>query len=205
MSENRVGRIVRMTALLLCCLLLSGCRGKSETVKTVVIMEDTAESGPAAKSGTTDEGCWYGWWRMYDTSGDWARMHGYWWDCCAQLCDDGSLLIWDEDLPKSNYLAKLYFTSDGDSFTVTGGSFMDKEVTSGDLSMTVTEDKSGRLMTVSGRYTAENSKGGFRFEIFMRPWGSIWQCDEDELPYYYTDWYLPLIEAGKTMPDSIGK
>ncbi len=25
----------------------------------------------------------------------------------------------------------------------------------------------------------------------------------EELPYYYQSWYLPLVEAGKAMPDSI--
>ena len=28
--------------------------------------------------------------------------------------------------------------------------------------------------------------------------------EEDRLPNYYDDWYLPLIDAGKPMPDSIG-
>ena len=38
---------------------------------------------------------------------------------------------------------------------------------------------------------------------FMRPWGHRWgDAGEDVLPYFYTDWYLPLIEAGKSMPDS---
>lgn len=27
---------------------------------------------------------------------------------------------------------------------------------------------------------------------------------EEDLPYYYYDWYLPLIESGESMPDSIG-
>ena len=48
-------------------------------------------------------------------------------------------------------------------------------------------------------------KGGFSYEIYLRPWGSKWpEDDEDKLPYYYNDWYLPLIEAGKDMPDTIG-
>ncbi len=26
----------------------------------------------------------------------------------------------------------------------------------------------------------------------------------DDIPYYYDDWYLPLVEAGSAMPDAIG-
>ena len=205
MTEKRWRPVLLLTVCLLSCLLLSGCGGKAETAKTVVILEDSPTPVPAENSGTTEESSWYGWWKMVDTSGDWARMHGYWWDCCAQLCEDGSLLIWDEDLSKENYLAKLIFRAEGNSLTVTGGSFMDKELGAGDLSIVLTEDKNGSVMTVSGRYTADNSKGGFRLEMVLRPWGTIWQCPEDELPYYYTDWYLPLIESGKAMPDTIGK
>ena len=29
--------------------------------------------------------------------------------------------------------------------------------------------------------------------------------EEDTYPYRYTDWYLPLIDAGKSMPDAIGE
>lgn len=29
--------------------------------------------------------------------------------------------------------------------------------------------------------------------------------DESGYPYRYTDWYLPLIDAGKSMPDAIGE
>ena len=174
-------------------------------LKTVVIIENTEAPAPAEESAAGIEGSWYGWWKMVDTSGDWAHMHGYWWDCCAELCEDGSLLIWDEDLPRENYLAKLYYRPDGGQLALTGGSFMDRVLAPDEYSMLITEDKSGRLLTISGSYTAQNSEGGFRLEMFMRPWGSVWQVDENELPYYYTDWYLPLIEAGKPMPDSIGK
>ena len=41
--------------------------------------------------------------------------------------------------------------------------------------------------------------------IYLRPWGSRWPGSEDEKPYYYESWYLPLIEAGEAMPDKIGK
>ena len=47
------------------------------------------------------------------------------------------------------------------------------------------------------------------FRLYLRPWGMDWEdvraADESLLPYYYDDWYLPLIEAGGSMPDQIGE
>ena len=37
------------------------------------------------------------------------------------------------------------------------------------------------------------------------PGGTYWDdVTEEDLPAFYNDWYLPLIEAGEPMPDSIG-
>ena len=51
----------------------------------------------------------------------------------------------------------------------------------------------------------ENGDDQFTYDIFLRPWGTSWDdAKAEDLPYYYHDWYLPLIEAGEPMPDSIG-
>ena len=46
------------------------------------------------------------------------------------------------------------------------------------------------------------------YSIYLRPWGESWEDvradDEELLPYYYDDWYLPLIETGASMPEVIG-
>ena len=204
MRENRYGKLAALTVLLLTVLLLSGCAGKADPAKTVVIMDHTEAEMSPRENAALDESSWYGWWKMVDTSGDWAHMHGYWWDCCAQFSEDGSLVIWDEDVPKSDGLAVLGVAEDETGFAVTGGTFMGKAIEQDAVTMEMAEDKNGRVLTITGRCTLENSKGSFRFEMVMRPWGAIWQCAADELPYYYTDWYLPLIGSGKAMPDTIG-
>ena len=206
MSRLRIGSArFRITAAVLALvLLLAGCgKGDTDTVKTVVV-ENGSIDRAAAKTAVTDiSGDWYGWWRMYSTSGDWAHMYGYWWDCCAEV-KDGSMLLWDEDLPKANFLAEAKLSMHGKDVRCTGGSFIDRELKSGSWDITLSEDDCGTLMTISGKYDAVG-KGGFSYEIFLRPWGSKWpEDDEDKLPYYYNDWYLPLIEEGKDMPDVIG-
>ena len=48
---------------------------------------------------------------------------------------------------------------------------------------------------------------GKDYTIVLRPWGTVWSDVEsvasELLPYYYNDWYLPAIEAGEEMPDSL--
>ena len=78
------------------------------------------------------------------------------------------------------------------------------EIGGGTNPITVTEDEEGTLLTIRGHYDAVESEGGFSFEIFLRPWGSLWPGKENEIPYYYEDWYLPLIRAGSAIPEAIG-
>ena len=187
-------------AVLALSLLLAGCgKGSSDKVKTVVI-----ENGNVSRTAAADiSGDWYGWWRMYGTSGEWAQMDGCWWDCCAEI-KNGRILLWDEDLPKDNYLAKAELSTRGGDIRCLSGSFLDRKLKSGSWDISLSEDGCGTLMTVSGQYDAVGD-GSFSYEIYLRPWGSKWpEDDEDKLPYYYKDWYLPLIEAGKIMPDIIG-
>ena len=51
----------------------------------------------------------------------------------------------------------------------------------------------------------DNDEDEHLYDIYLRPWGTYWDdVTEEDLPYYYYDWYLPLIESGESMPDSIG-
>lgn len=58
------------------------------------------------------------------------------------------------------------------------------------------------MIHIDGYY--ENGDDAFFYDIYLRPWGAYWDdMDAEDQPYYYDDWYLPLIGAGKSMPDSI--
>lgn len=195
---------LRIAASVLLTLSLAGCAGgSSDTVKTVVIENDRSSAPAATTAGTDIDGDWYGWWRMYSTSGDWARMYNYWWDCCAEI-KDGHMLLWDEDMPKDTFLSEAELSVRGRDISCVGGTFLDGELDSSSWDLTLSEDSCGAFMTVSGKYTAVG-RGGFSYEIYLRPWGSKWpEDDKNKLPYYYKDWYLPLIDAGEDMPDIIG-
>ena len=59
------------------------------------------------------------------------------------------------------------------------------------------------LICIDGWY--ENGDDEFYYEIYLRPWGVYWDdVDEDSRPRSYDDWYLPLVKAGKSMPNAIG-
>lgn len=189
-----MSRIV--TALLLSLALLFSGVGSSYALAPDT---GTAEDMP------TD---WYGWWKMDRTSGDWSKMYGYFWDCCAVLSveegDRARLLLWDEDLSREILLADAVLSEKNGELKALSGSFLDRELSDSDWSVAKTEDDCGTLLTIEGQYKAVG-KGGFHYIVYLRPWGSLWPGDEDEKPWYYEQWYLPLIEAGKPMPDEIGK
>ena len=203
---------------LLLALTLCGC-GKAKTDKTVVILQETAAPAtasetpaPASKAerkaaASTLPKAWYGWWKMDHTSGDWAKMYGYYWDCCAEIDErDGvtDLLLWDEDMPKGDCLAFAQLEEKSGALRCTSGSFLDMALTENDWTVTRNQDADGLLWTIEGAYKAVG-RGGFHYVIYLRPWGSRWPGSEDEKPYAYESWYLPLIEAGKAMPETIGK
>ena len=149
---------------------------------------------------------WYGWWKMDRCSGDWAKMYGYYWDCCAEIEEEGGvlrLLLWDEDLPKEKALALARLSERDGELRCTEGSFLDRELTAEDWDISRGEDACGINWKIEGYYKAVG-KGGFHYEIYLRPWGSRWPGSEDEKPYYYANWYLPLIEADQPMPEEIG-
>lgn len=191
-------RYARCCALLLAACLI-GCAPKRETAVSLRPLETEIPADVAFRDSVGD---YYGWWHIDHTEGDWAAHYGDWWDCCAVLDADGSLLVWDEDFSRSEGLARFHLDRrDGQSVCLSG-TMLDTPLPPESVTIGETADENGgRLVTIRGRYTGES--GAFSFEILLRPWGSLWP-ENDERPYYYLDWYLPLIESGSAMPDTIG-
>ena len=209
--------IKRGACALLLMLTLCAC-GQAKPEKTVVIIQETAAptalpeiAAPLSKAARKVAASslpaeWYGWWKMDHTSGDWAKMYGYYWDCCAEMDMRGgvrSLLLWDEDMPRDNCLAAAELAERDGALHCTAGSFLDRALADDSWRVTRDEDDCGAHWKIEGEYSAVG-KGGFHYEIYLRPWGSRWPGSAEEKPYYYERWYLPLIEAGEAMPDGIG-
>lgn len=218
MKRQRIA--VACLLLMLLTGVLTGCGGKgSEEHKTVIratvkTPESEQSAAPQKTAGTEAidamTGDWYGWWKMNNTSGDWALLDGYWWDCCAEAEEDGAavrLLLWDEDLPKETLLAVLSVQCRKDgALRCTGGEFLSAVMEKDGCEIELKQDGGEKFLTITGHYDATVKTGSFDYSIFLRPWGQKWEdAEDDELPYYYESWYLPLIEEGKEMPDEIGK
>ncbi len=163
-------------------------------------------------------GDWYGWWCMLNNTGDYEDMEGNWWDTCARIDIDengeGTITIWDEDTTASNPLgvSVITITDNGGGemgvmnagegwFLGEGGVFG-----AGAWSVDPTDFIYDNFFTIQAIHY-EDDFGSFDCYVVLRPWGQDWSDLEadspEDVPYFYYDWYLPLIENGEPMPDRI--
>ncbi len=216
-----------ISALLLgataCGTTSTGDTATDDTTEEVVTEEtddatDTADTDTETSAFDWWSGDWYGWWVTKDTTGSWKQYDDASYDVCAQVTvtgDDIEFLIWEENGSTEEPLAIISGKltedhSEHGSATSTEGELADMWVEEDDITMDSDAVKDvDDLMVLEG--SLKNDDGSFDFEMYLRPWGTDWsdlEAKEDNLPYYYddflpvfyTDWYLPLIEAGESMP-----
>ena len=180
---------------------------------------DTEDALPA----TTEDsllswwnGEWYGWWKMTGCSGYYEEegMEGQWWDVCGTI-DIGSdymgtVTLWDEDYTRTEPMATVSVslneagTGEHGTMMSEGGWFTDAAVEHADWIVDPALLDYDDMICIDGDY--ENGDNGYHYEIYLRPWGLYWDdVAEEGWPYRYSDWYLPLIDAGESMPDAIGE
>ena len=202
---------------------LLGSKSGTITIDPSTLTRETgvnAGTEPTLPSATADDallewwnGEWYGWWKMTDCSGSYESMEGQWWDICGVIEIDadrtGTVTLWDEDYTKDEAMASaavsLSDTGTGEHGTLTseGGWFTDVALAHADWIVDLGLQELADIICIDGRY--ENGDDTYRYEIYLRPWGLYWDdVEEENRPYLYADWYLPLIDAGKSMPDRIG-
>lgn len=160
------------------------------------------------------QGDWYGWWIMTDATGDYEIVNEQWWDTCAviETYDDltGYIELWDVDGNRNDFLigaVDLSFTEDGEGEHGTmysvSGQFMDALPTQGEWVVDPGTLAVDNIFMIEGRY--EGAEGSYTYKVYLRPWGTVWDdLDESFYPEHYYDWYLPLVESGAAMPDTIG-
>ena len=184
-------------------------------VTVTFIKGDGAASTEKTDNALLDwwNGDWYGWWKMTGCAGDYEEMEGAWWDICGTI-DIGSdmtgtVRLWDEDYSRDSLMAKvnvsLSTSGTGEHGTLMSedGQFTDVYLEHADWIVDPGLMDFEDLIRIDGYY--ENGDDEFYYEIYLRPWGIEWDdVDADSLPNRYEDWYLPLIRAGKPMPDTIG-
>ena len=165
-------------------------------------------------------GAWYGWWTMTGCSGAYESMAGQWWDACAVidigLDYTGTVTIWDEDYSRADPMSQATVTLNsagvGEHGTVMSesGYFTNLPLEHADWIIDPAINSRfpdvENMICIEGWY--EDGEDEFYYEVYLRPWGQLWDdfaADyPDDVPYYYDDWYLPLVEAGSAMPDVVG-
>ena len=165
-------------------------------------------------------GAWYGWWTMTGCSGSYESMAGQWWDACAVidigLDYTGTVTIWDEDYSRADPMSQATVTLNsagvGEHGTVMSesGYFTNLPLEHADWIVDPAINSRfpdiENMICIEGWY--EDGEDEFYYEVYLRPWGQLWDdfaADyPDDVPYYYDDWYLPLVEAGSAMPDVVG-
>ena len=201
-------KILSLALALLMLLSLAACGGKDGGKGG----KDSEKSEPQLRDWW--DGDWYGWWKMTGCWGGYEDMEGEWWDVCGTIdigTDNlGTVTLWDEDYSKDSPMVKATVslneagTGEHGTLMSEGGQFTDIALEHADWIVDPGLLEYEDLICIDGYY--ENGDDEFYYEIYLRPWGTIWDdVDEDSRPYSYDDWYLPLIEAGKSMPDVIGE
>lgn len=201
-------------------LAREGVQTASDT-DTTDMSDDSSETAALASTGDPLldwwNGEWYGWWMITGADGGYESSNNQWWDCCARINISadytGSILIWDEDMPQENALSEASVTLNsagtGEYGTLTseGGYFLRSELAHADWIVDPGIMNYENFICIDGWYEDEN--GSFHYNIYLRPWGTLWDdiaADNTEnLPYGYESWYLPLVNAGKAMPDKLGE
>ena len=211
---------------------LFGSKSGKFTIDPATLSRETTDSGsaePSPDDGTAAadisaaegdpllewwNGDWYGWWTMYDCSESYEDLDGMWWDAGAvvDISEDktGTILIWDEDYPKDSPMSEVSVTLNEEGTGEYGtlisedGYFTDQYVEHADWIIDPGLVNYPDMICIEGYY--ENGEDSFYYDIYLRPWGTYWDdMAEEDRPYYYDSWYLPLIEAGEPMPDVLGE
>lgn len=197
--KNRCGSSVFLLLALLGALALPGC-GRAEPKITLVAITPAPEETIDTEAL---QGSWYGYWDVSEAEGYWEEVDGRSWDCCGEVLaeEDGiSLLLWDEDMPRSNCLAKIRIKEEDGQYRCTGGMFLNIAVTPGETSLRLLSSQ-GPLLQITGSFD-DSFTGSFCYTVCLRPWGDTWP-DTGRRPHYYESWYLPKIKTSDSAPDSI--
>ncbi len=175
--------------------------------------DDGGDVGEAAASKTEPYiGGWYGWWAVFEPTGDVGSLQdGDWFDCCADIErideDTVTMTIWDELSSRSEPIAvlDLYVGGTGIAYSLDGSSFLSAEVGDGEIAFSLDDATYEDMLYIDGVY--DDGSVSFTYMFILRPWGCLWDDIEadspEDLPYGYYDWYLPLLEEGSDIPDVI--
>ena len=182
---------------------------------------ETTGTVPAENPYMAWAGDYYGTMIITGGTGNWEGNSGETYDVCGRILleedQTGRLFLWNrENQPGDRFLLAvvefLEGTTDFGKMTVRWGRLHDMELGPGAFAADPGKSPYSyyeNLFCIRGQYVSMDEPGdAYTYEIVLRPWGESWVdvagSEEDFflLPPSYYEWYLPLQNAGKKMPDS---
>jgi len=158
-------------------------------------------------------GDWYGFWSINNAQGLWLDQNAQSFDCFARIDisadGSGTMLFWDELQSASEPAAEIMLSiseSDGANGIAVcdGGVFFNTELDKGQWSMDVDAWRYDSCFVIENAHY-ESEEGSFDYSIILRPWGRTWEdieaAEPQLMPYFYYDWYLPLLSSGGSIRD----
>ena len=197
----------------ICTLDLFGQGVRYVFCSEIASLSDLEDEGMQKEKNNRWSGEWYGYWILQNASGVWENMDGQAFDCFARLDmgvdNTGRITIWDEkssfSFPLSVVELKLapspsfYGSARSES-----GFFLSGDIETGEWRIEPDKEKLDNVLSFSSHYAGPD--GAFDYMFLLRPWGYVWDdAIENEtirLPYYYNQWYLPMLSEKNSMPDS---
>ena len=154
------------------------------------------------------DGDWYGYWTIVSGSGRYESMKGGRWDCYMTInayADNTATIFWyDDDM----FLGEVEVELDFDGYqidigfaTSVSGTLFDDPVQDG--AWYISPDNSNYDNMIEIDKWHEDLQGvEFRYKVFLRPWGMLWDdIPAGERPPDY-DWYLGV--RNSPMDDALG-
>lgn len=146
-------------------------------------------------------GDWYGYIYLPTADGAWEELEDGFWDCFGTIESDatgfGSIYLWDDGGELAD--VDLQITEQGLSAAGAamseGGTFNKMTIGHADwiIDPGTNTQPYEHLLIIDGTFEDPDGSeyGGFDYEIWLRPWGMLWDdfAMEEQPPGYY-DWYL---------------
>lgn len=178
-------------------------------VKLTLVREDARERLQAQQESLSAiwTGDWYGRWQIQDASGEFSDA---WYDCCASILPDAggtfTMILWDEDGSRQVPMGQVVLKAQENGEAVLcsdSGYFWFSQLKDGEWTLDPSASSFADTLEIRGQHVSEEAD--FAYSIVLRPWGLDWKdVPMEQQPFHYETWYLPLIQAGKSMPDRIG-
>ena len=166
-------------------------------------VESSIQSQPPQAPKTLSEGYawwdgqWYGWYNILEGVGDFSWMDGDQFDCAAFLDMNsdgtGTFFLWDDYEVLATIEVSVDLNAGGGvmgELTTVSGTLFDVDVKEGHWYTDPTDEVEENFFYIYTDVRTSNDDYA-RFEIYLRPWGLVWDdMPSGMLPPEYDGWYI---------------